>query len=227
MNINDYKKYEPFWGKWYLSKELGRGAYGSVYEAETRDFGNMKSALKIVSIPSSPAEVDSYRAEHIGADEKSVSSYFYGIVEDFLKEISIMSQLKGKSNIVSIEDYEVKEHTDSIGWDIFIRMEILSSLGNYFSNRPITEKDVVKIGIDICRALEECEKKNIIHRDIKQSNIFVSDSGDYKLGDFGVARTLEKTSSGLSKKAHIHIWLRKFIKAKKTMIQVLICILSE
>lgn len=200
MNINDYKKYEPFWGKWYLSKELGRGAYGSVYEAETRDFGNMKSALKIVSIPSSPAEVDSYRAEHIGADEKSVSSYFYGIVEDFLKEISIMSQLKGKSNIVSIEDYEVREHTDSIGWNIFIRMEILSSLGNYFSNRPITEKDVVKIGIDICRALEECEKKNIIHRDIKQSNIFVSDSGEFKLGDFGVARTLEKISSGLSKK---------------------------
>lgn len=134
MNINDYKKYEPFWGKWYLSKELGRGAYGSVYEAETRDFGSMKSALKIVSIPSSPAEVDSYRAEHIGADEKSVSSYFYGIVEDFLKEISIMSQLKGKSNIVSIEDYEVREHTDGIGWDIFIRMEILSSLGNYFSD---------------------------------------------------------------------------------------------
>ena len=122
MNINDYKKYEPFWGKWYLSKELGRGAYGSVYEAETRDFGNMKSALKIVSIPSSPAEVDSYRAEHIGADEKSVSSYFYGIVEDFLKEIRIMSQLKGKSNIVSIEDYEVIQHKENICCDIYINI---------------------------------------------------------------------------------------------------------
>ena len=52
----------------------------------------------------------------------------------------------------------------------------------------------------MCKALEVCQKFNIIHRDIKPSNIFVSETGNFKLGDFGVARTLEKTSSGLSKK---------------------------
>lgn len=205
MDISYYKgKYEPIWGKWFLSKELGRGAYGTVFEAETRDADNigatLKSALKIISIPSSPSEIDSYTEEHFGIDKESVSSYFYGFVEEFLKEISIMAKLKGKSNIVSIEDYEVKEHTENVGWDILIRMELLTSLNKYFTEKSITEKDVVNLGVDICRALEECEKLNIIHRDIKPSNIFVSDAGKYKLGDFGVARTLEKTSSGLSKK---------------------------
>lgn len=200
MNLTDYKKYEPIWGKWYLTQQIGKGAFGTVFEAETRDIGKMKSALKIVSIPSSSTEVDSYKEEHFGIDEKSVSSYFYGFVEEFLKEIGIMAELKGKSNIVSIEDFEVIEHTENIGWDILIRMELLTSLNKYFAGKPITEKDVVKLGVDICRALAECEKQNIIHRDIKPSNIFVSDSGEYKLGDFGVARTLEKTSSGLSKK---------------------------
>ena len=56
------------------------------------------------------------------------------------------------------------------------------------------------MGVDICKALELYQKYNIIHRDIKPENIFVSDNGDFKLGDFGIARTIEKTMSDLSKK---------------------------
>ena len=51
----------------------------------------------------------------------------------------------------------------------------------------------------MCRALELCQKYNIIHRDIKPENIFISDSGDFKLGDFGIAKEVEKTQSGLTK----------------------------
>ncbi len=60
--------------------------------------------------------------------------------------------------------------------------------------------DVIKLAADVCSALEICHEQRIIHRDIKPDNIFVSQNGDYKLGDFGVARTIEKTMSGLSKK---------------------------
>ena len=54
--------------------------------------------------------------------------------------------------------------------------------------------------LDICRALELCQKYNIIHHDIKPKSIFASANGDFKLGDFGIARTVERTMSGLSKK---------------------------
>jgi len=64
----------------------------------------------------------------------------------------------------------------------------------------MARRDIIRLGIDICKALELCQRYNIIHRDIKPENIFISDNRDYKLGDFGIARTIERTTSGLSKK---------------------------
>lgn len=200
MDLSYYKQFEPIDGKWYINKELGSGAFGKVFEIERRDFGDIKAALKVVSIPNSQSEVQSFRDDNFDMDDKSVTSYFYGFVEEFIKEFQVMARLKGHSNIVSYEDHDVKEKKDGFGWDIFIRMELLTSMNEHFRLNPPKQSDVIKIGIDICKALEVCQKYNIIHRDIKPSNIFISDSGEYKLGDFGVARTLEKTSSGLSKK---------------------------
>ena len=54
----------------------------------------------------------------------------------------------------------------------------------------------------MCNALELCEKRGIIHRDIKPDNIFINDNGDYKLGDFGVARQLEKSSTFMSRRGN-------------------------
>lgn len=53
----------------------------------------------------------------------------------------------------------------------------------------------MQLGIDICRALEICGRRDVIHRDIKPDNIMTSEFGNFKLGDFGIARTMEKTMS--------------------------------
>ena len=71
---------------------------------------------------------------------------------------------------------------------------------NSAKEEKLTEEDVLRLGIDLCRALEYCQKQNIIHRDIKPENIFVSRFGEFKLGDFGIARNWDRGASGLSKK---------------------------
>ena len=199
MDINYAKQFEPINGKWYITKELGNGAFGTVFEIERRDFTNEKSALKIIPVPATQGEVNSYIDENDDADENSVSGYFYGYVEEFISEFKLMSKFKGNSNIVSIEDYDVIERKDRFGWDILIRMELLTPLSRYYRENIPTQNDIIRLGIDICKALELCQKYNIIHRDVKPSNIFVSENGEYKLGDFGVAKVLGKTSS-MSKK---------------------------
>ena len=199
MDISYYKKYEPIFGEWSIVREIGEGSFGKVFEIERRDFGyTYKAALKAITIPQSRSEIE--RIADDGMGPESITAYFRGFVQELVEEFRIMSKLKGESNIVSYEDHRVIEHTDEIGWDVFIRMELLTPLTKYAKEHGISRADVIRLGIDICSALELCRKNNIIHRDIKPENIFVSDNGKFKLGDFGIAKTVEKTTGGLSKK---------------------------
>ena len=199
MDTNYYKKYEPIFGSWYIDRLIGEGSFGKVYEIQREDFGiTYKAALKTIAIPTNQSELRSAMAD--GMDEASVREYFGSFVKELTQEIALMSKLKGNSNIVSYENHRVIEHKDGIGWDILIQMELLTPLNDYISKHTITRQDVIKIGIDMCKALELCQKFNIIHRDVKPENMFISENGDFKLGDFGIARTVEKTTSGLSKK---------------------------
>lgn len=190
---------KSIWPDWSIVRLIGEGSFGKVYEIVRSNFGiEEHSAMKVIRIPSSHAELQSLRNE--GMDDKSTTEYYRSFVEDFVQEIALMSKLKGKANIVGYEDYAVIEHKDTIGWDIVIRMELLTDLPSYIRKNSFCAADVIRLGMDVCSALEVCHEQKIIHRDIKPDNIFVSRNGDFKLGDFGVARTIEKTVSGLSKK---------------------------
>lgn len=198
--MSDIKQYEPLWGSWYIDGDpLGEGSFGKVYKVHKEEFGKTYyAAVKMISIPQNEEDLKQVRND--GLDDASARSYFQSFVTDIIQEVDLMSIFRGNSNIVSLEDHVVIEKKGSIGWDILIRMELLTTLSSYINTKPLTVDDVIKVGIDISHALELCAVKNIIHRDIKPDNIFVSPYGDYKLGDFGIARHIERTMSGLSKK---------------------------
>ena len=199
MEHEAYRPGAQVLGDWNIVSCLGAGSYGKVFEIERSEFGQTyRAALKVITVPQSSAEVRSVISE--GMSVSQAEAYFHGIVEELMHEFSIMFKLKGTANIVSCEDLRVLEHPDGIGWDILIRMELLHPLLPYVYQHPMARRDIIRLGIDICKALELCQRYNIIHRDIKPENIFISDNGDYKLGDFGIARTIERTTSGLSKK---------------------------
>ena len=78
-------------------------------------------------------------------------------------------------------------------------MELLNSLQRELKerrkdNNAFSEEEIIKLGMDICRALVVCERNNITHRDIKPANVMVSDAGEYKLGDFGTARSFDHST---------------------------------
>lgn len=208
------KELNKIWGNWEIKKFLGEGSFGQVYQIEKKEFDyTYKAALKVITIPKSQDEVAAVLNEL--ADEGSVTEYYHEIVSDIVKEIVLMSKLKGNTNIVSYEDHAVIPHENGIGWNIYIRMELLTPLFQYTKENQLAVRDVIKLGIDMCKAVEICQKYNIIHRDIKPENIFVSEMGDYKLGDFGISRQMEKTALEFSKKGTYSYMAPEVYKGKK------------
>ena len=187
---------------WQLEQRLGAGAYSTVWRAIRKDRPNIDAAIKIISLPSSPAEAATLISE--GMDETQSQTYYDGVAKQYVTEIELLEKLKGTTNIVSIEDYKVQQKTGEIGNDIFIRMELLTPLDSVLRKHMLSEEEIVQVGLDVCSALELCETENIIHRDIKPANIFINNKTKgrdfYKLGDFGIARSMESLTSGLSSK---------------------------
>ena len=178
------------WPDWKIVKYLGGGAYGKVYEIERNVSGvQEKAALKIVSRPKDDNEIDDYYAN--GYDQESIIASYENEIRDYVQEYRLMKELQGESNIVSCDDFTVVPHENGIGGDIFIRMELLTSLQQILKDRMLSVEEIIKLGKDISHALVLCESKNIIHRDIKPANIMVSQFGNYKLGDFGVSKIMD------------------------------------
>lgn len=190
-------------GNWTVEEKLGSGSFGTVYKIKREEFGKVYyAAMKVLKIPQDTDEQKRLRSE--GMDDASISSYYGQVVQNFIKEIELLSSLDGITNIVDYKDHLIEENGD-FGYTIYIKMQLLQPLSEKLLSgdsgaKFLTAKEVVNIGVDICSALEVCEKHNIIHRDIKIDNIFVSSNGDYKLGDFGIARQLEATQGEMSQK---------------------------
>ncbi len=191
-----------FWNGWKIIERIGHGSYGNVYLAEHSERNCVvHSAIKVINVPKNKNEFDDILFQY-GNDLAASKTYFSGVVDNCIREVQVMASIKSALNVVYIEDFAVRENDgDKIfGWKIFIRMELLTSFNEYRNNKILTEKEIIKVGIDICTALELLEKQDILHRDIKPQNMFVNNAGIFKIGDFGIARQLENSNPNLTKR---------------------------
>ncbi len=169
------QKVRTLWGKWIVKRKLGEGGFGAVYEVECDKFDSKPCAVKI--IPSKNEDIYKRMPMGVTLSSNEFEKQKEKEVKRKEKELELMNRLQGEENIVTIYDGDVYEQEDGI--DVIIRMELLENLVSYIQKKQISSDEewrklVIKIGIDICKALEICEQKRIVHRDIKPENIFVN-----------------------------------------------------
>ena len=144
------------WPDWKIVSRIGRGAYGSVYKISRTTKGTADiefATLKVISIP---LNEDSMSSISLGGTKPE---YYRSMAEKLAKEALVMSDMQGNPNIVRYYDHAILENETHDKWDILIRMEMLTPFMKYFHDEGLKRQDLIKIGIDMCRALELCRKK--------------------------------------------------------------------
>ncbi len=184
-----------------VDEKIGSGGFGTVYKvSKTNASGTYVRALKHITLPTKKQYTSILNS--MGGDRSKADDYFASMLKDIVNEIRILSTLSesGVQNIVRYYENDIFETPSPKRYDVYILMELLTPFADYIEHNPFTVRDVIKLGKDILRALMACHEKNIIHRDIKDDNIFVSSDGAFKLGDFGISKALEDESRAESVK---------------------------
>lgn len=151
-------------GRYHILEQLGEGGMAVVYKAfDTRLERNV--AVKVI-LPGK---------EH---SEK--------FLKRFEREAKALAQLS-HPNIVKVLDYGDYEGVP------YLVMEYLhgGTLKQKLSGRTMSWKEAIRIIIPVARALGYAHQHRIIHRDVKPSNILITDAGDPMVSDFGIAKILE------------------------------------
>ncbi len=158
-----------FLDEWVVTGLLGRGSFGNVYQIVKPQEGLSAQycALKICQV--------------VNDEDAEIRT----------QEIETQKLLDGHTNAVQIEDFALISREPPRVSYLLIRMELLRPL----PEDGLSERETIRMGIDICRVLEKCAsmEPKLIHCDIKPANILMTADGRYKLGDFGTAKTLQAT----------------------------------
>jgi serine/threonine protein kinase len=215
MSYEEIKKFEPFWGEWYIKEQIGSGSVGDVFKIYKKEHGRVYiSALKIIKIPTNVQKENFNTFNSSLGNNTSPTEFFGDIVENIMKEIDLLYNLKGNSNIVSLEDTAVKKIYKEDKWYIMVRMEYLTPLSKTITQKSFVEDDIIKLAIDLCSALNICHKKNIFHRDIKEANVFITDDNNYKLGDFSVAKLSDGESKAFTQVGTLNYMAPEILQGK-------------
>ncbi len=164
-----------------ISEHSGISCYPAM---DTRN--DNKYILKVVSVPSSESQLEALYLAGALKDEDDAKKYFTQRIEELTKELDILQQLSRQNGFIGFDDYKAVPKESGVGYDLYILTLYKRSLEKHIAKNELTQLDAVNLGLDICSALTACRRNGYLFVNLKPSNIYISDNGEYKINDLGL-----------------------------------------
>ncbi|CAF0791627.1 unnamed protein product [Adineta steineri] len=171
INVDD--KYE-------FLKKIGAGSYGEVW-----------LVLPKTSSPTTSSQTKQYVLKRLDL-RQSTNNTSQNDIESAEREAKLLSTLKHPNIVAYKESFRSKDNFLNIvmayceGGDLYTRLKEKKS-----QKQTLSEDQIVEWFIQICMALQYMHEKNILHRDLKTQNVFLTKNEIVKVGDLGIARVLD------------------------------------
>ncbi|MBQ6540490.1 MAG: YARHG domain-containing protein [Oscillospiraceae bacterium] len=175
------------WNGWKITRELGSGAHGRVFLAEKTgtEGGIMQCAVKEILM--APRKEPISEAMEYGITVGELEDYFEIFKENLTIELERYAGVESPC-LAKYEECEFAANEDFPGWTGYVRRGLFKTVSERFPGRVTGEREAVRIGKDICKALIEYERNGLVHGGISLSNIMWDDSGRFVLVDHGISK---------------------------------------
>ena len=180
--------------KYKIQEQIGKSYRSHVFKVEDISTSSAKAESNVVKIITIPPTYARINAPLNSISPEELDNFYYVHAKDINNEIDCVKMLDMHENITTYKDVQVMQHTGRGVWDFFILMDNLSPLSN-IGLACESQLEIIKIGVDICKALEACHINKIVHRDISPGNIFKTEIGPYQLGNFTLAKRIGDAQS--------------------------------
>ena len=144
-----------------------------------------KYFVKIISLPPTSAQLEAMLLAGAFEDEASAMKYYEDRANDYIREIEVLQQLSRQEGFIPCCGYQSVSSEEHIGFDVYILNKYMRSLERQFTKKPITHLEALNMSLDICSALAACRRSGYIYTNLKPTNIFVTENGEYKISDLG------------------------------------------
>ena len=141
--------------------------------------------VKTISIPASQTQLEALLLTGAYPDADSARRYFQELAQGIVREVEILDKLSAQRGFVPFAGYQVAEMEDGVGYDVFLVSHYRRSLARQLKREPLTHLSAVNMGIDLCAALAICREAGYLYVDLKPTNIYLSGSQEFHIGDLG------------------------------------------
>ena len=181
---------EPIFGKWNVEDTVAEGKNTTVFKVSCYENSKrISNAVEAIKFPGSNEEILSALDSGRFA---TVDEYLSYAEKKICENIEAMMAFSQSRNIVNYYDYTIVKESNC--FYVLILRELMTPLNEYIKDRDLKHKEIVKLGWDVCNAIEEFRQAGIVHKSITPENIFIGDNSSFKLGDFGIDRAYRRKS---------------------------------